>query len=151
LTWLTTADHGHDERIQYIVEAIEIGFQNTVPVFTRHGGKGMVAGNAGVADDAVIGTMKCHVLLQDVGALGTFTDIELQHPRAATHGADGLGDFVGGSAALMAMQHDLIAILCQTQGDGFANAAAGTGDQDGFFRGCGHAVFPSRNALASGG
>ena len=57
--------------------------------------------------------------------------IELQHPRAAAHVPDALGDLLGFAAARPAVHHHVVAVIGEAQRNGAADAAAGAGDQDG--------------------
>jgi hypothetical protein len=54
----------------------------------------------------------------------------LQHPRLSAKGLYFTLNGFGLGTPAAAMQHDVIARLRQAQGDGAANATAGTGDQD---------------------
>src|SRR5450830_815656 len=150
---LAALDHGHGQGVQHVVKAVQIGLEDTVPILAGDGRESIVARDACIADHAVIGAVLFDVAQQDFCCLHAFRNVELQDARGATHRFDVLGHCLGGIAPAVAVQDDVIAIARQAQCDGFADAPAGAGDQDGFPR-CAcvtcHASL-SRNALASCG
>ncbi|MNK86956.1 hypothetical protein D3C87_1068810 [compost metagenome] len=76
--------------------------------------------------------MGFHVGFENFFATGAVGHVELQDARTTAQGLDfGLDGFGVGQAAA-AMQHDVVPGLGQAQGDGAADATAGTGDQYGF-------------------
>ncbi len=60
---------------------------------------------------------------QNTGAGNAIPQIELQHPRAAAHVADALGNLVGLAAPRPAMHHHVVAVIGQAQRDGAPDAA----------------------------
>src|SRR5690606_16318012 len=83
------------------------------------------------ADHAVIAAVGGDIGLQRAAAGLAVTDVEAQDAGLAAKGADIGGGGLGGAAAAAAMHRDGKAVLRQAQGDGTADAATGTGDQDG--------------------
>ncbi|MNF90324.1 hypothetical protein D3C84_728840 [compost metagenome] len=118
--------------MQHVVETVEIGAHHHIPILLAKGGKGTVAGQAGIEHHAVIGAVGFHVGFENFLAAGAVGHVELQDARTTAQGLDfGLDGFGVGQAAA-AMQHDVVPGLGQAQGDGAADATAGAGDQYGF-------------------
>ncbi|MNF96537.1 hypothetical protein D3C84_793310 [compost metagenome] len=118
--------------MQHIVETVEVGAHHHIPVVFAQGGKGTVAGQAGVEHHTVISTVGVDIGFKDGLARGPVGDVELQNARGAAQRLN-LGLHGGGfGQAAAAMQHDVMPGLSQAQGDSAANATAGAGDQYGF-------------------
>ncbi|MNO77168.1 hypothetical protein D3C76_682680 [compost metagenome] len=72
------------------------------------------------------------VRLENGFATGAVRHVELQDARSATQCLDFTLYGLGIRQATAAMQHDVMPGPGQAQGDGAADATAGTGDQYGF-------------------
>ena len=124
-------DHGHDRRMQHIVEAVEIRAQNRVPVFVGERRKCAIPRHAGVADHAVIRAMGRDIRGDCGSAVRAVRDVEAQDARRQAAGVhDGGARFFGGRQVFAAMQDHLKAAGRQAFGNGAADAPAGAGHQD---------------------
>ena len=101
-----------------------------VPLFAGHRRERVVAGDAGIADHAVIRAMGGDVGLDGGGAAGAVGDVEFQHTGSSSERLDLGDDGIGEVAAAAAMHGDVEAIAGEPQRDRAADAAAGAGDED---------------------
>ncbi len=74
----------HDQRMEHVVETIEVGAQHLVPLLAGHAGERGVAGDAGIADHAMVATMRGDIGFERGGGGGAIGHVELQDAR---HGA----------------------------------------------------------------
>ncbi|MNU74743.1 hypothetical protein D3C71_642510 [compost metagenome] len=121
--------------MQDVVETVEIGAHHHIPIILAQRRKSTVTRQPGVEHHAVIGAVGFDVGFENGFAGGAVGDVELEDARFASQGFD-FGLYCRGlGQAAAAMQHDVMPGLGQTQGDGAADATAGTGDQYGFSHG----------------
>src|SRR5690606_34700823 len=126
----SAADHRHRQRLQDVVETIQVGAHDLVPVLVGQRGEGAVTGQPGVAYHPVVSAVGVHVAFQDGPAGGAVGDVELQHPRLLAQPPDFAGDGLCLGTTAAAVQNQVEACAGQAQGDGSADAPARTGDQD---------------------
>lgn len=115
--------------MQHVVEAIQVGVDDLVPILRRQCREGAITGDAGIADHAVVRAVRFDIGLQR-GACGLAVGyVERQHAGLLAQGLDlghhGLCLF----HAAAAMHHHVEAVARDAQRDGPADTPAGAGHQ----------------------
>ncbi len=128
---LAPAHQRHHQRVQHVVEAVQVGVDDRIPILGRHRREGAIAGGGGIADHPVIRAVRFDVRFQR-GTRGiAVADVEHEHPGLSAQRLD-LGHhglcFLDAAAA---MHHHIEAVARATQRHGTADAPAGAGHQHG--------------------
>jgi hypothetical protein len=131
--------------VKHVVEAVEVGAQNGIPIVARECRENIVPMDAGVAYDAVVGTV-CRDVGFEHGARGAaIRDVELQHAGTA---ACALDLFRGAARSVVVgviVHRDGESIVREARGDRGADAFARAGDEHGSHR----AVLGTRRRASS--
>ena len=67
--------------MEHVIERIEIGMHDRIPILARHRWKGVVPADSGIADHAVWAAVFFDVGQKDAGAFRAIGDIEHQYAR----------------------------------------------------------------------
>ena len=86
---LPAADHGHDQRLHYVIKTSQVRAENLVPVFAGQRRERAVARDARVAYDAVVRPIRSDVGAERGGRRFAIRHIEVHSPRRRA----GPGDF----------------------------------------------------------
>ena len=118
--------------LQHVVEAVEVGAQHGVPFLAGHRRKGVVAGDAGIENDAVVGAVAPSISAASACAqAGAVGDVEADHAATSAAGARCRPASASAPALSRAVvDDDVEAVMRQAPGDGAADALAGAGDED---------------------
>jgi hypothetical protein len=103
---------------------------DAVPVIVRHGGEGIVAGDAGVAHHTVERSVIIYMAIQSLSGSGAVAHVETQQVRSATQLLHRLRHFLRFFPAAAVVHAYVKSGFCQTQSYGPAYAAAGTSYQN---------------------
>ncbi len=109
-------NHGYDDRPQDIVKAVQIGAEDGIPFLVRHGGKGIVTGDAGVEDHPVAAAMGGHIGFQSGKTAGPIGNIETQQPSVPADCPHGRQRLLRSAAVGAVMDDDVEAVAGQPLG-----------------------------------
>ena len=116
---------------KHVVKAVQIGAQHVIPLGIFHGGKGVIAGDAGVQHHAIISAVGGHIGFQSRAAAVAVGDVEADQPTNGPGMADILQGGLTSGFVGMVMHDNAKAVAGEAEGDGAADALAGTCHQDG--------------------
>ncbi len=122
--------HGQDEGLEHVVETVEVGTDDAVPLVVFHGGEGVVRGDSGIQHDPVGRALFGDPILERRARRGAIGDVELQNPARAARRTHLRGGFLGGGASLDAVDDGIVPRPDQIKRNRAADAAAGTCDDN---------------------
>jgi len=115
--------------MQHVVEAVQVGVDDLVPVFGRQRRKCAVAGDAGIAHHAVVRAVRLDIGLQCAACGIPVGHIERQHAGLPAQCLDFVHHCLRLVHAAAAVHGYIEPIARDAQRDGPADAPAGAGDQ----------------------
>ena len=122
---------GITQRFCDVVETVEIGIEHGVPGVVGQRGKSRIARDARVEDQTIVGAVFGDIGFDRRAGLCAVGTVEGDQARGAPQCAHRIGNLAGLGFALAIMHDDIEAIARKTLGDRAADAAAGTGDENG--------------------
>ena len=116
--------HRHNERLQYVIERIEIGTDHAIPLVTLHRGKGIVGDYTRIKDDTIESPSFLDITVKRGSGLFTIRDIEKEHVARSAEVFQFSCGFTGLVERLYAMHNRIVPCFRKVDGDCAADAAA---------------------------
>ena len=129
---LLRAHHGHDERVQNVVEATEIGIEHAVPRFLAHGWKRRVGMDSRVTHDPVVGSPVLEIALEYFLRRDAVGYVERQERGLPSRGFDHLTGILGIRFPAPEVQRDCVTPCRQRKRDGATDTSTRSRYQDPF-------------------